>query len=153
VHRAIAISALAVSLVVAAGCGASTTYDAADVKRAFATAGVRLTVQEDPQAAVAGSTNTRFNDAVQYAPKVLGHVSGETNDIAVFVFVRAKDAKVYERQTRRLYATIRAHPDRFPKSFRVGDPGVTRIGNVVVAWNKSKPDLSRRVTTAIAELR
>ncbi len=143
---------VATSLMLAAGCGSSKTYDVADVQRAFDTAGIRLIVLQDFQEVAANTADDRFDDAARHAPKVLGRVDGVTNDIALFVYPSAREAEIYERQLARNIAMIRAHPDRY-KNTDVPDTGITRSGNVVVGWNKSKPDLSRRVTAGIAELR
>jgi len=139
------------SLVVAAGCGSPKTYDASDVQRAFDTAGIRLTVLLDPQEAFTNAADDRFDVFARHAAKVLGRFDEGTKDMSVFVYPSATDAKIYERQTTRSIALIRAHPYR-QKNIDVPDIGITRIGNVVVGWNKSKPDLSRRVTAGIAEL-
>jgi hypothetical protein len=88
---------------------------------------------------------------VKHAPKVLSRVAGENNDMSVFVYPGAADARLYERQITRNIAMIRAHPDRF-KTIDVPDTGIARIRNVVVVWNTSKPGLSPRVTAGIAEL-
>lgn len=136
---------------VVAGCGSSKTYDVTDVQRAFDTAGIRLSVLQDPQEAFANSADDSFDVFAKHAAKVLGRVPGGTRDMSVFVYPSATDAKNYERQIERNIAMFRAHPERY-KNIDVSDPGIARIGNVVVGWNKSKPDLSRRVKSGIVEL-
>ena len=144
-------SALAMSLILAAGCGSSRTYNATDVQRAFDTAGIRLTVLLDPQEAFTNAADDRFDVFARHAAKVLGRFDEGTKDMSVFVYPSATGARIYERQTTRTMDMIRAQPDRY-KNIEVPDTGITRSGNVVVVWDKSKPDLSRRVTMGTAEL-